>query len=176
MQHGDLLGGQLQAAVEFDDARVVPHRDLAQEDVGEQGAVELHRAGGDAGDVDDRHDAADHGGELGEAELGEFFGFHRGVGRAEVDGAGLDLGDAAAGADGLVVHFLGGGGGVVGGPLRHDRVDERGACAGDVGGIGGGREAAGQDERQGEGGGAEALELGHGRNSSSGCAHSITIR
>ena len=54
---------------------------------------------------------------MAQAEFVEVFGLERRNGRAEVDGAGLDLGDAAAGADGLVVDLHLGGFAVVGGPL-----------------------------------------------------------
>ncbi|KAG1246444.1 hypothetical protein G6F68_014638 [Rhizopus microsporus] len=67
----------------------------------------------------------------------QFFRLQRGVGGAEINGLGLDLGDTTAGADRLVVDLVAGGGVVVGRPLRHHRVDERGARAGDFSGVGG---------------------------------------
>src|SRR3546814_5887600 len=51
-----------------------------------------------------------------------------------IDGACLDLGDAAARADRLVVDLVAGGGVVVGRPLGDQRKDERCAGAGNVGG------------------------------------------
>ena len=50
--------------------------------------------------------AADHRGELGQAELREFLRLERRIRRTEVDGAGLDLRDAAARTDRLVVDLL----------------------------------------------------------------------
>jgi hypothetical protein len=135
------------AAIQGGDARVVPLADLAQEDVGQQFAVQLHRARGHARHLEHRHHAADHRRELRQAELFQFFRLQRGIGGAEVHRACLDLGDAAAGADRLVVDLLAGRLRVVGGPFRHDRIDERGAGAGDVCGHGAGGERGRQRER-----------------------------
>ena len=88
----------------------------------------------DAVEVDDRHDAAHHGRELHQARLLELLRLQRHVGGAEGHGLGLDLLDAAARADRLVVQpdaglFL-----VGVGPFRIDRIGERRAGAGDVDG------------------------------------------
>src|SRR5690606_15114605 len=94
------------------------------------------------GQVHHRHHAADGGGELHQSVLRQFLRRQRLVGRTEVDGAGLDLGDAAAGADRLVVDLVAGGLVVVGRPLGDQRIDEAGAGAGDFHGdrvAGGGR-------------------------------------
>ena len=73
-------------------------------DVGEQRTGELELARLEAGDVHDRDDAADHDRELREAcSSASSSDVERLVGRAEVDRAGLDLRDAAAGADRLIV-------------------------------------------------------------------------
>src|SRR5690606_38377068 len=99
----------------------------------------------------------------------------------EVDGAGLDLGDAAARADRLVVDLVAGGGVVVGRPLGDQREDEGGAGAGDLrgdlvtgggrgagvraGSLGGGvvgRGAGGKRERHGDGEDGGAERRGHG--------------
>src|SRR5690606_26242045 len=99
----------------------------------------------------------DRRGELAEAGGVELRAVERLVGRAEVDRAGLDLGDAAARADRPVIDLVAGGGVVVGGPLRHQREDERRAGAGDLRGDaiarGGGGGAVGA------GGGAGGLRL-----------------
>src|SRR5690606_12854014 len=121
---GDLGIGKVQAAVECDDGRVVPLGDPAQEDVGQGRAVELHRARLHAGDIEHRHHAADYRRKLHQARGGQFFGLERRIGGTEVHRVGLDLGNAAARADRLVVHLLAGGGVVVGRPLGHDRIDE----------------------------------------------------
>src|SRR5262249_21359352 len=91
---------------------------------------------------------ADHDRELAQAGVGEVLAVERLVGRAEVDGRGLDLRDAAAGTDRLVVDLVAGLRGERGRPLGEHRIDERGACAGDVGGI-----SAARGERQNRGGG-----------------------
>ena len=56
----------------------------------------------------DRNDAADHDGKLRETRLRKLFARQRLVGRAEIDRAGLDLRDAAAGADRLIVDLVAG--------------------------------------------------------------------
>ena len=128
----DQLVGQLDARIEIGDRLLVPLLDLAEVDVGEHGSRELHRAGRDAFDVHDRHDAADDRRKLHEAGGLQVLGLERHVGRAEVDGLGLDLGDAAARADRLVVHADAGLLLVRLGPLGVDRVRKRRAGAGDV--------------------------------------------
>ena len=60
----------------------------------------------------------------------------RRVGGAEGHGLGLDLLDAGAGADRLVVQAVAGLLLVGVGPLRIDREGEGGACAGDIGSEG----------------------------------------
>src|SRR5690606_5780809 len=103
------------------------------------------------------------------------------VAGAEVDRALLDLGDAAAGTDRLVVDLVAGGGVVVRGPARHQRIDEGRPGAGDPGGArragagvsrgraGGGRLAAGggQRSREQEGGKTQGGD-GHGGSGSMG--------
>ena len=90
------------------------------------------RARRDAFDVHDGHDAADDRRKLHESRGLEVLRLQRHVGRAEVDGLGLDLGDAAARADGLIVHSHAGLLLVGFGPLGVDRVRKRRAGAGDV--------------------------------------------
>ena len=144
---GDRPVGQGDARVELLDGGVVPLGDLAQVDVGEDGAGELELAGRDPLDVHHRHHAAHDHRELHQAGLVQLGGLERLVGGAEVDGLGLDLLDAAAGADRLVVHADAGLGLVGVRPLGVDRVREGGAGAGDVGrpGRGGGHQA-GRDQ------------------------------
>src|SRR5690606_41291617 len=89
--------------------RVVPGVDLAEEDVGENQAGQTQLTAADAFDVDHRDHAADRGRELGQARGGQLVAGQRLVGGAEIDGAGLDLGDAAAGTDRLVVDLVPGG-------------------------------------------------------------------
>src|SRR5690606_22124808 len=99
----DLAVGQRHARVERGDGRVVPGGDLAEEDVAQQRTGQLQLARLQAFDVEHRHDAADGRRELAEAGLRKLFARQGLVARTEVDGAGLDLGDAAARADRLVV-------------------------------------------------------------------------
>ena len=128
--------GSLRLAFSLAIAGIVPLGDLAEEDVGERLAVENQVAGLDAGDVDDRHDAAHHHRELDQPELVEFGAAERRVGRAEGDGLGLDLLDAATRTDRLVVETDAGLRLVGVSPFCVDRVGEGGASTGDVGGIG----------------------------------------
>src|SRR4051794_20579224 len=102
----DRLVGQLRARVGCGDGRVVPLLDLAEEDVRDGLAVELEPlvdAVDVVGDRDGPEDARDVDGLallLGRRDLRVL---HGGVRGAEVDGAGGELGDAATGADALVV-------------------------------------------------------------------------
>ena len=80
------------------------------------------------------HDAADDRRKLHQTRGLQILGLQRHVGRAEVDGLRLDLRDAAAGADRLVVHADPGLLLVGVGPFRVDRIRERGAGACDVDG------------------------------------------
>src|SRR6058998_1808486 len=130
--HGDRRIRQRDASVQGSDGRIVPLGDLAEIDVAEHVTSELDLAGLDALDVDHRHHAADHGGELQQAVLAQVIVLQRHVGSTEVDRLGLDLADAGARADRLVVD-LGTGRLVVGvGPLGVDRRRERGTGTGDV--------------------------------------------
>src|SRR5690606_36202162 len=130
----DLGRRQRHAGVDRGDLRVVPGGDLAEEDVGEDRAGQAQLAAADAFDVDHRDHAADRGRELGQARGGQLAAGQRLVGGAEIDGAGLDLGDAAAGTDRLVVDLVPGGLVVVVRPLGDQRIDEGRARAGDFGG------------------------------------------
>ncbi len=136
--HDDDVGrGQLQVGVQRLDGGVVPLLDLAQEDVGQDLARQLQLARLDAVDVHDGHGAADHGGELQQAVLFQVGSLHRVIRGAEVDGLCNDLLLAAARTDGLVVDRVVGRSLVVGRPLGVDRVRERCAGAGHVGGLDG---------------------------------------
>src|SRR5262249_8666965 len=112
------------------------------------GAGQLEVARLHAVDVDDRHDAADHDRKLAEAGVGEVFRLERLVRGAEIDGRRLDLGDAAAGADRLVVDLVAGLLAERGRPFRRYGIDERRAGTGDVDGS---RRAGGERQRRGGG-------------------------
>src|SRR3546814_17615811 len=100
LDHGDLLVGQLHAAVERGDGRVVPLLDIAEDDVGLGFAVELPRARFDALDMPHRHRAADHRRELRAARLCKFGVLARGSGWAEAKGVRLEWGDESGGMSG----------------------------------------------------------------------------
>ena len=104
MDEGDVGGWQRDAGVEFHERRIVPLLDLAEHDVGEQRAGELQRLG-HLRQVVDRHDRAEHGGEvqdLARRRL-ELFVLHRLVRGAEEHGAAGQLADARARSQRLIV-------------------------------------------------------------------------
>jgi hypothetical protein len=129
---GDRLGRQVDAGVDRGDRRVVPLRHLAEEQVGEQRRGQLELAGSDALDVDHRDHASHDHGELHQSRGVELGLGERCVGGAEVYGLGLDLRDAAARADRLVVELQAGHLVVGLRPPRVDGVGERCAGAGDA--------------------------------------------
>src|SRR5262249_44479193 len=119
----DFRVGQADAWVQIAQGRVIPLRDLTQVDVGQHGPGEAQRSP-DARQVGDRAGRAQDQGNVDDvvavaAGVGELFPVHRGVGAAEVHGPGNHLGDAAAGADGLVIDLGRAEVGVVVGPLAH---------------------------------------------------------
>ncbi len=98
---------QLEALVEIGDRRIAPFLDLAEVNVGEDFTGQLHFAWFDPLDVDHRDYAAHHRGKLHQAFLFQLFQLQRRVGSAEIDGLRLDLLDASARTDRLVVHAVG---------------------------------------------------------------------
>jgi hypothetical protein len=134
---GDRQVRQGDALVEGADLRVVPLLDVAQIDRGEQRSGQVDLARLDARKVHHRDHAAHDCGELVEARAIQLFELQRLVGRAEIDGLGLDLLDAAAGTDGLVVQTDPGLGLIGFGPFGVDWRGERGPGARQVGGLGG---------------------------------------
>jgi hypothetical protein len=137
MHDGDRLRRQLGRRVELGDGRIIPGFDLAHEDLCECRAVDDEVAGLDSVDVHHRHDPAHHHRELNETTLVELLARQRRVGGAEGHGLGLDLLDAAAGTDRLVVQpdigLL-----LIGiGPFRINRIGEGRAGARDVEGESG---------------------------------------
>src|SRR5690606_25744535 len=155
----DLAVGQRGAGIERDDGRIVPGGDLAEEDVGQHRTRQLELSGCQAFEVDDGYHATDRGRELAEAGLRQLLARERFVAGAEIDGAGLDLGNAAARADRLVIDLGAGGGVVVGRPLRHQREDERRAGTRDLGA----HALAGRSGRRGFGPGGLAWRGAVGR-------------
>ena len=97
------LLGQIDARVERLDLGIVPARDVALEDVGERRPVEDELARLDALEIHDRHRAAHDHRELDETGCFQVVRLEGHVGGAEGHGLGLDLLDAAARADRLIV-------------------------------------------------------------------------
>ena len=132
----DRVVRQCQRGIQRLQGRIVPFGDLAKVDVGQCSAVELELTGGNALDVDDRHHAPDHGGELHQALGLQVFVLQRHVGSAEVHGLGFDLLDASARTDGLVIDLDAGGLVVVNRPLGIQRRRKGGAGTGNILGQG----------------------------------------
>ena len=107
---------------------------LAEIDAGERRPVDDDVAGLDAVEVHDRHDAAHDHRELHETVLVEFLALEGRIGRAKGHGPGFDLLDAAARADRLIVQADAGVLLIGVRPFGVDRIGERGARAGNIGG------------------------------------------
>jgi hypothetical protein len=129
MDDGDFVGGQFHAGIDRRDRGIVPLRDLAEVDVGEDGAAETERLR-HAGHVVNRNDAAEDCGEV-EDGAGRSLQMrigHRSVGGAEEHRLRGELLDPATGSDRLVVdadvrmRLL-----ILVEPLRVDRIGEGGA-------------------------------------------------
>ncbi len=105
MRHDDGLGGQFQIGIEVFNGRIIPFADFAHEDGRQGGAVQLEFARFDTWDIEHRHDTAHDGGKLHQAGFFQVLRLQGLVGAAEIHGLGLSLGDAAAGADGLIIDF-----------------------------------------------------------------------
>src|SRR3989442_1413376 len=103
VHHQDRLVRQRDARVHRGDLRVVPLRDPAQEDVGQDVRCEAELRV--AWQVVRRHDGAEDRRDMQEVagRPSELVVGHRAVGRAEVHGACGDLPDPAAATDGLIV-------------------------------------------------------------------------
>ena len=134
--HADVGSGQRQLGIQVGNRFVIPLGDLAQIDVGQHGAGQLQLTRLDAGQIDHRHNPADHRGELLQAVLFQVFDRKRHVGSTEIHGLGGDLLDPAAGADRLVVDLVAGGFLVGVGPLGINRGGEAGAGARHFGSLG----------------------------------------
>ncbi|MPM53001.1 hypothetical protein SDC9_99765 [bioreactor metagenome] len=132
--HRDLERGQLQLGVQRLNFGRIPAGDSAEIDGAEGRAVKFHGVGGDSGQVHDHDYAAGQHRELLKSGLLLLFQGKRIVGPGEVDGAGLDLIDAGAGADALIVDADAGCGLTVAeGPVLVDRSGKTGAGAIDHG-------------------------------------------
>ncbi|MNS95799.1 hypothetical protein D3C72_1300710 [compost metagenome] len=124
MHHGDFRVRQLDATVQGGDFRRAPLGDLAQVDVGNDFTRHFQLAWGHAVQVDDGDHAAHDGRELHQARFFQLFRLQRHVRSAEFNSLGLDLLDASAGTDGLVVQAIARVGFVRLGPFGVDRVRE----------------------------------------------------
>ena len=136
MHDDDRLRRQLDVRVELRDRRIVPLGDLAEEDVRQRRPVEDELVRADAVEIDDWHVAADDRRELHQARSRQILRLERHVRGAESDGLRLDLLDAAAGADRLIVEAIAGVRLIGVGPFGVDRIGESRAGAGNVAGPG----------------------------------------
>ena len=133
MHEGDSLVRQLDARIELLNRRVVPGLHFAEEDLGQCRPVEHEIAGLASPDVHDRNDAAHHHGKLRQASFIQILAGQGRLRRAKGHGLGLDLLDAAAGANRSVVEPGSGLFSVGVGPFRVDGIGEACAGASDVG-------------------------------------------
>ena len=108
---------------------VVPFDDLAQINIRQHGTGELDFAARNTRQIEGKHFATNHCGELHLSVFFQFFGFAWHIGRAEIDGLGGDLLDTAAGTNGLVVDLVAGRLLVGVGPLGIDGGWESSTCA-----------------------------------------------
>jgi len=132
MRDGDRLTGELRLGVQLLDGRIIPALDLTEKNFRQHIAVEREFARRHAVEIDHRHDGADHLRPLGEASGFELLGLQRLIGSAEGHRARLDLLDAAAGANRLIVKAGAGFLLVHIRPFRIDRIGEGGAGARNV--------------------------------------------
>jgi hypothetical protein len=131
IHHGDVVRRQFHAWIDSRDFRRIPFGDLAQVDVSQHRAGQLDLARSNAIQVNDRHHAAHDRRELRQVVSIQVFHLQGHVGSAEIHGFRLDLLDAAAGADRLIVQAVAGRGFVGFSPFGVDRIRKRSAGAGD---------------------------------------------
>src|SRR5439155_2506097 len=136
VDHADVLVRQDDVGIQISDRVIVPLLDLAKEYVGQQRAGEGEWLGG-AFEIIGWHNGAHSERDVEDfaarvARFLELFVVHGTVAGTEVRSLGRHLLDAAAGADGLIVDFDPLGLVVLGCPLAHHRVNERGAGAVDA--------------------------------------------
>ena len=104
----DILRRQFHAGIEIGNRFVVPLAYFAEIDVAQHLACQTHVTGFDARQINHRHHAADHRGKLDQTLFFKLFRAERRIRGAEIHGLGGNLADAAAGADGLIIHFYAG--------------------------------------------------------------------
>src|SRR5215813_796625 len=125
MDRNDGLVGQRKTRTEIANRRGVPFGDLAEIDVRKHRSGQSKLSRTDAFDVDHRRHAADDDRVLNEAQGGQFVRTQRRIGGAEIHGPALDLPDADARSDGLVVDRDPGHGLEGFRPFGQNRVHER---------------------------------------------------
>src|SRR5262245_44567981 len=122
MDRNDGLIGQREAWIEITDRLGVPFDDLAEIDVRKNSPCESKLSWPDALHVHDWHHPAHDERKLGKAGSGQLTGTKWSIGRSEIHRPALDLSDADARTNGLVVD-LGAGQGLVGfRPLGQNRI------------------------------------------------------
>ncbi len=129
MNNRDRQSRNVQTGIPLGDRWIVPHGDVAEEDVGQDRTRQLQLARRDARNVNRRHNATDDGRKLIEAVLVKNVLRQRLVGGTEVNGFGFDLLDAAARTDGLIVELVTSGALIAFGPLGIKRCWECRASA-----------------------------------------------
>ena len=132
MNHGDVKVRQIHARVQCGDLGGVPFGDFAEMDASDDISRQLQLTGCNTIEVKHRNNTTDDRRELHQTLFLEFFGLERHVGGTKIDRLGLDLTDAAARADRLIVQSDASGRLVGLGPLGINWVREGCACASKV--------------------------------------------
>ncbi len=129
MHHGDRLRRQLGVGVQLLNSRIIPRFHGSKEDAGQRRAIEHEFSRRHAFHIHNRHNAAHHHRKLNQAMLVEIRTLERSIGGAERHRLGLDLFDAAARTDRLIVQPDAGILLIGVGPLGINRIREGGARA-----------------------------------------------
>ena len=133
MDHRDGRVGQIHGRIQFLDRGVIPFRNSAKIDIGEGRAVEHQRVRSNTGKVVNQHFGPNDGRKHNQPILFQVCRCHRHIGSAESYGSGLNLRDAAARADGLIVQTDAGLGSIGSSPFRVNRKREGRAGPGYIG-------------------------------------------
>src|SRR5215468_5581136 len=132
VDRNDGLIGQRKTWVEISNGLGVPFDNLAEIDVRQDISSQPELSRRDALQVHDRHHAAHDDWKLYEARSGQFFWTERSIGSSEIHRPALDLPDADARTNGLVVDPRPGSGRVGLRPFGQYRIHKRGSSPMDV--------------------------------------------
>ncbi len=123
---------QRETRVQLSDGGIVPTRDRAQVNAGENVSRQMKLAGRDPVEIDDRNDRANDYRELRQSVTQQLGVDQRRIGNSEIHDAGLNFGDPGARSDRLETHMRAGCLLIGFRPTGHDRKGERRARSGNV--------------------------------------------